>query len=106
MGQIGAAAERDEVVTTAADVGRAGGMKALPLVVVVVGLEGGGGEEDEVEVVDVVIVVWDVEISGVMLAAVIGGKEEVDELEGGGAVTEGFTMTVVVDVRTPVGKKD
>lgn len=102
---MGAAAERDEVVTTAADVGRAGGMKALPLVVVV-GLEGGGGEEDEVEVVDVLIVVWDVETSGVVLAAVIWGKEEVDELEGGEAVTEGFTITVVVELRTPMGKKD
>ncbi len=102
---MGAAAERDEVVTTAADVGRAGGMKALPLLVVV-GLEGGGGEEDEVEVVDVVIVVWDVEMSGVVLAVVVWGKEEVDELEGGEAVTEGFTMTVVVELRTPVGRKD
>lgn len=102
---MGAAAERDEVVTTAADVGRAGGMKALPLLVAV-GLEGGGGEEDEVEVVDVVIVVWDVEMSGVVLAVVVWGKEEVDELEGGEAVTEGFTMTVVVELRTPVGRKD
>lgn len=102
---MGAAAERDEVVTTAADVGRAGGMKALPLLVVV-GLEGGGGEEDEVEVVDVVIVVWDVEMSGVVLAVVVWGKEEVDELEGGEAVTEGFTLTVVVELRTPVGRKD
>lgn len=80
-------------------------MKALSLLVVV-GPEGGGGEEDEVEVVDVVIVVWDVEMSGVVLAVVVWGKEEVDELEGGEAVTEGFTTTVVVELRTPVGKKD
>ncbi len=93
---MGGAAERKRVVTTAALVGRAGAMKALVVGVVVVVRGVGEGDVVEVEVLEVVMVVWEVEATaeldgggkgrGARAGAEVGfvdvvGSEE-DKLEG------------------------
>ena len=96
---MGLEAVRKWVVTTAPEVGRAGAMRALEEVLVLV------------EVVEVVIVVCEVEGMGArveeeeeedsVVVVVVAGAEG-DVLEGGGeAVIWGLTITVVVELWTP-----
>ena len=91
---MGGAAERKRVVTTAALVGRAGAMNALVVGVVVRGV--GEGDVVEVEMLEVVMVVSEVEVTaeldgagkgrGARAGAELGFVDvvgsEVDRLEG------------------------
>lgn len=118
--EAGGVAEMIWVVTTAAEVGRAGAMKLFEGVVcVVVEDEVAVGETEEEEeeedgegevavaVVDVVTVVWEVDVvagergrgsTGVEVGVVVadGGMEGDEDV--GDAVTSGLTMTVVVEL--------
>lgn len=110
---MGREAERKWVVITAAEVGRAAGMRLVS-----VDCDAGEEEEEEEEdvdgsvggvvgdgevvvaVVDVVMVVWEVEIAGGRVD-VVTGREEGEEVEGK-AVIWGLTTTVVVELWAPV----